>query len=571
MTAIRGHFAFCLSILFFTAISFAVRAQNAAPKSDNVTLNITSKDFYGLKTDSGMYSKFVGDVVIRQGSDTLFADSAYENQETKNFEAWGNVTIIQANGTQAKGDYLKYVSGKKMAYMHNNVSLTDGKNTLWCTDLTYDLNTKVGTYTNNGTLQSDATTVSSTAGIYYVKTHDAHFTGNVLVTDPQYKVTSDDLMYNTETKFVTFFPPKMSVVTGDKSVLYTTSGTYDSKNRIAHFTQRSAIQNDNLYLEGDSIYYNKTTGYGVANGRVISIDTAQHSTLYCGHAEYFRQTKVLWATIKPVLKQMNGTDSIFIRADTFYSAPIPKKDTLGKNDSVKVKTAKATKKKNKKEEKKAAAAKPATENSASMKPDLAVADTNEVDSTTPRYYIGYHHVLIFSDSLQGACDSISYVQTDSAMRMMYEPIAWSHKSQITGDTILLHLDSNKLKFIYVPNNATVVSQTGPLKAGMFDQIQGKTLKGFFENNEIHMLVVKPNAESINFPKDDGGAYMGASEATSEIMKVYFKDQNVNKILLIQDPKQTMSPFDKINISTLRLSRFSWQIERQPKSREELFR
>src|SRR5207244_843535 len=67
-------------------------------------------------------------------------------------------------------------------------------------------------------------------------------------------------------------------------------------------------------------------------------------------------------------------------------------------------------------------------------PPIAV-DTTAADTTAPLYFIGYHHVLIFSDSLQGRCDSIVYTRADSLIRMIYKPIAWAHNSQITGDTI----------------------------------------------------------------------------------------------------------------------------------------
>ena len=164
---------------------------------------------------------------------------------------------------------------------------------------------------------------------------------------------------------------------------------------------------------------------------------------------------------------------------------------------------------------------------------MAKTDSTKADTTAPLIFIGYHHVRIFSDSLQGTCDSISYSQSDSTIRMMFDPIAWSHMSQITGDTILLKLDdSGKLKSLFVPNNSFVVSQSGPEKAQLFDQVQGKTLTGYFINNTINKLVVVPEAQSIYYSKDSKGAYVGESEASSERMKIYFQNQQINKILFV---------------------------------------
>jgi hypothetical protein len=252
------------------------------------------------------------------------------------------------------------------------------------------------------------------------------------------------------------------------------------------------------------------------------------------------------------MRQMNNNDSLFIRADTFYAAPV-----LKAKDSASETSAKPQAKKQ--------IGKNATETT-----QVAIMDTVSSDSARPRYFIGYHHVLIYSDSLQARCDSISYSQADSTMRLMYSPVAWSRASQITGDTILLYMDSSRLKKLYVPSNALVVSQSGPPKAGLYDQTQGKTLTGYFENNAIKEMVVMPNAEAIYYSKDDAGAYLGVVQAQSERMRVYFENEQVSRILLEQEPKQTMTPMRQVNIPATRLSRFQWLIDKRPQSVQELF-
>ncbi len=192
------------------------------------------------------------------------------------------------------------------------------------------------------------------------------------------------------------------------------------------------------------------------------------------------------------------------------------------------------------------------------------------DTTSPKYYTGFHHVKIFSDSLQGRCDSISFSMQDSIMRMMKIPIVWTRKSQLTGDIILAYMDSGKVKKVFIPENALMVSQTGPDKAKLFNQIQGKTLTANLINNALTDALVKPNAESIFFPTDESGAYIGASEAQSERMKAFFKDNKIDKILLEQEIKQTMTPLEKADLPNLHLSRFKWLNDYRPKSLLELF-
>lgn len=157
------------------------------------------------------------------------------------------------------------------------------------------------------------------------------------------------------------------------------------------------------------------------------------------------------------------------------------------------------------------------------------------------------------------------------MRMMKDPVAWSRNSQITGDTILLYNDSDKLSRLFVPARATVVSMSGPEKAQLFDQVQGSTLTGYFTNNQLTSLIAWPNAESIYFAKDDGDRYLGVSQAESERMRILFEDQEISKIIFETEVKQTMTPLDKANLPAMRLSRFSWRESERPKNVDDLFR
>ena len=467
---------------------------------------------------------------------------------------------------------------------------------------------------------------------------------------------SQDLGYNTETKVETFYAH--SVVTADsgKSVLVTSNGTYDSKHVIARFIGHSSIWNDGQYIEADSMHYNKLTGYGHAIGNVISIDTAHHSKLKCEYAVYFRQQRVLWAMIKPVMEQVNGKDTIYMRADTFYTAPMVKIQNLKsktqnpkpsiadsnfkmQDDSIATSKIVADTSTNRKNKHKVASqfkgdivAKADTllskaPNAKNTKPDadfkwvlpkykyrvpdfirdtgyakpiriadneptkqpptitsekkarkgkiktpkIITADTAAADTTAPMYFVGYNHVLIFSDSMQGKCDSVCYTRSDSTIRMISTPILWAHNSQITGDTILLYMDSSELRKMYVPNNALLVSQSGPEKAKIFDQVQGKTLTGFFKANTITNMIVYPNVECIYYATDKDKAYIGVDDATSTRMRIFFADQKITFIKFAQDVHHTITPMEKADFPNMKLSRFKWLTDLRPKTKEELFK
>ncbi len=630
-----------IALLWLPAAAWAQQPQaDTANKIRIIIANSGKMEFF--KTDSGSYTKFITDVIVYQGTDTLYCDSLYNFTEKKKLEAFGSVRIAQQGGTEGTCDFLRYASDLKLAYMTGNVGLTDGKNQLWCEELTYDLGTKTGVYNRTGTLQSDSTTVSSNSGVYNVRTHEARFTGNVLVTDPRYKISSKDLGYNTESKVETFYD--YSVVTSDsgRSILTTRQGTYDSKNVVARFTGHSSIWNDGQYIEADSMHYDKQSGYGYAIGNVVSIDTAQHATIYCGRADFFRRKRVMWAIIKPVVELATAKDTFYMRADTFYSAPMvrvkgkafrmpvdtPEYRTTDTTqhlaDSARLaaklqagskkitdttKTAKRTRGRKAKEvadttavataiipapvdsmwviptakyrlsdffrDSVAKAGAPVVQTPVAKKKkkqlSIPVVDTTDADSTAPIFFTGYHHVLLFSDSMQARCDSINFTRSDSVVRLEVAPVAWSRGSQITGDTMFMQLDSNSIRSLYVPENSFIVSRSGPVQANLFDQVQGKTLTAFFKDNNISKMLVQPDAKSIYFSKDDAGAYAGMSEANSEVMRIFFGEEKISKIKYVKDVQQTMTPLDKADLPNARLSRFKWLYEDRPKSKEELFR
>lgn len=556
---------YCLKRISFFLLSFLVTLLGTyniviaqKPKADTsgkipITI-VDNKTMEAFKTDSNSYFKFIGNVQFQHGTDMLYCDTAILNQEKNNLEAFGNVKIVQANGTTVLSDYLSYTGNLKKAYLRGNVALTSGNDNLWTEELDYYLNTKIGNYYQGGTLQSGSTTVSSTLGTYNAQTKEARFVDQVIVTDTAYNIESKDLGYNTESKMMRFFDS--TVVTNESSVLRTSQGIYDSKNQIANFTTRSSILNEEQFIVGDSLHYNKQTGLGNAFGDVIVFDTAQKSTLYCGKAFYNDKLKTLLAIEKPVLKRVDNNDSLYVRADTFFSAHF-----IMKTDTLKSTKKETLKKGNKKPLKPAT-----TEKEAGFKTNFVTT----ADTTSPKYYTGFHHVRIFSDSLQGKCDSICFTGKDSLMLMMKSPVLWSRRSQITGDTIIAYIDSGKVQKVVVPNEALIVSRSGPEKANLFNQVQGKTLVAYLVNEELDHATVKPDAESIYYPTDESGAYIGVSQSKSERMKIFFSKGDIDKLLLEQEIKQTLSPLQKIDIPTMRLSRFQWLEELRPTSIAELF-
>jgi lipopolysaccharide export system protein LptA len=384
-------------------------------------------------------------------------------------------------------------------------------------------------------LQTEGTTLSSERGQYTVKTKDAIFEGDVVVTDPQFNCTSKKIGYNTQTKLIRILDH--SKVVNTSSILISSNGIYDAKNEVGKFYNRSSAQNKEQYIEADTLEYNRKSNWSIAKGKVIAKDTAQHITLYAGWASYQESIQKMIAYLHPVMKIEQDNDSFFLSADTFLIAPlqpilIDKKKKIAKN---------------------------------SFEEELPS------DTLHPKFYKAYYHVSLFSDSLQASADSLYYNGKDSVLKCMIKPVLWSRNAQLTGDTISLYFKNGQIDHMYVPNNALMVSQAGPASAKLYDQIQGSVLKGNFENNALKDVWIYPNTTCIYYPKDDSGAFVGVNQSSAERMHIYFAKQSISKIIFQEDVKQTITPLQEINLNDLFLSKFKWLPERRPKVKPIIFK
>lgn len=78
--------------------------------------------------------------------------------------------------------------------------------------------------------------------------------------------------------------------------------------------------------------------------------------------------------------------------------------------------------------------------------------------TSVRYFLAFHHVRIFNDSLQAISDSLHYSTIDSTFKLFGEPIVWNGESQVTGDTIYMYTE-NKKRNGSIRNNGMIINKS----------------------------------------------------------------------------------------------------------------
>jgi hypothetical protein len=157
---------------------------------------------------------------------------------------------------------------------------------------------------------------------------------------------------------------------------------------------------------------------------------------------------------------------------------------------------------------------------------------------------------------------------DSTFRLYYSPVVWSGNTQILGDTIFLYTKNKQPSRMYVFEQGLVVNKT---KEGFFNQMSGKTINAYFIDGKIDYVRVKgTQSESIYYMQTEDSAYLGMNRASGDVIDIYFKNDELSKVVYVNQIDGTMYPMGKIPEEQKQLKTFQWLDNKRPKNRAELF-
>jgi lipopolysaccharide export system protein LptA len=540
----HSKFIYCLffaGLMISPAISFAqvIPPPSTSPESDSL-LNIeilpgVRKLEFRKVNDSTQLQILAGNVKLKQGKSLFWCDSCVINNNTRTFEAWGRVHINDSDTANIYSNHLFYLIDKKLAYLDGGVKLSDGKGELTTPDLEYDMTTDIGTYLHGGKVTNKNTVLTSQEGHYYAGLRDIYFKGNVVLKDPAYYIKTDSLIYNTESQ-TTRFIAQTFIKDSSGRTIETKDGFYNLATGKAEFGQRPVIHDGKTTITANRIAFNDSAGTSQAEGNAMVVDSAQGTTILANRIFRNNKTDAILATGKPLMIVKQEDDSIYITADTLFSARLS--DLYGKKDSIVKDTVKGTK----------------------------VVDIKNKDSSN-RYFEAYRHVRVFSDSLQAVCDSLFYSFKDSTFRLFQDPVLWAKESQITGDTILLFTKNKKADRIKVFDNSFMVNRLDP---EVYNQIKSSRMDGYFKDGTIDSVRAAGFAECIYYIQDEDSAYTGINESKSDILDIYFGNQALQKVVFRSSVTGTIWPIKQKDPREMRLQNFRWLENRRPKTKFELF-
>ena len=481
-----------------------------------------------------------GDVCFRHDSALMYCDSAYFFEKDNSLHAFGHVHLIQGDSLEGYGDVLYYYGDTKLAKFRRHVRLLHAGTTLTTDYLNYDRVKDIAYYFEGGMIEDSINTLTSSRGQYTPYNDQAVFSGEVKLVHPNFTLSSDTLCYNTTTHQVDLISPT-TIVYDEETTILSSKGWYNTETELSMLLDRSRIiHTDGMTLTGDTIYYDKLEGYGLVKGNMQSIDSVHHITVYGNRGEVWERSDSGYATDSAMLVDWSdSTMYTYLHADTLFTKQLP--DTimvLVPRDSIWV-------------------------DSLWVYP---APDTQWVDTSFMQMR-AFRNVRLYREDMQLVCDSIFYNGQESQARLVGDPVCWNESNQISADTIVMYFKDNALDYIHGFANAIAIKREGENE---YNQMAGKEMFAYVRDGDVYLVDVKGNAETVFYPREEDGSYIGVNKTQSSYIKVYLKDRLIDYVLFTTATSGVLVPLSEATDAERFLVTFFWAEQERPLRPGDIF-
>ncbi len=453
--------------------------------------------------------RLIGNVIMLHDSTYFYCDSAWLNRKENNFRAFSRVHINVSDTLDIYSDSLNYDGKTKIADLFGNVKLVDNRATLTTDHLTYNRRTRIAWYNTGGHIVSDTNVLTSRIGYYYTGAKEFYFRDTVVLTNPNYVMRSDTLKYNTVSKTAWFFGP--TTIVGEEDSIYCEDGWYNTDFDVSRLKVNVFVQHNEQILWGDTVFYRRFPGFGQAENNVTLYDTVQDVYVKGNFAEYDRELHYAYITDSALAILPDKKDSLFIHSDTMWMLT----DSAGKADVM----------------------------------------------------LAYYKVKLYRKSLQGMCDSLVYAFPDSTIIMYNDPVMWSEENQLTSDSIKIVIANNQIDTMVMYNSCFLISQDD---TASYNQIKGRTMIGYFKNNEMVRIRVNGNAETLYYLREENKSLIGIQKAISNKLIIYLDSNKIKGFTYIDNPDGAIYPPLELSSEELFLRDFLWIEGERPLRKEDIF-
>ncbi len=439
----------------------------------------------------------------------IWCDQAIHYDQENFFKAFGNVRMEQGDTITMNSQYAEYNGNTEFAFASGNVRMRNPQTSLTTDTLFFDRAKQQAYYRSGGTVRDTASVLKSRVGRYFLENQKYSFSSDVVLTNPEYVITSAQLDFYSETGNVFFYGP--TTIESETSTIYCERGFYDTRGDTGYFVKNSRIDYEQRILEGDSLYFNRNTNFASATNNIKVTDTVNNSIIRGHYAEVYREKDSVFITKRALAVTLQDQDSVYIHSDTLM--------VTGKPDD--------------------------------------------------RVIRGFYDVRLFKSNMSGKSDSIHVRQTTGLTQMLGNPVIWSENNQLTGDTIHLlnNVETEELDSLKVYDNAFMI-QKDSIEG--YNQLKGKELYGLFAENDLYQVDILKNTETLYYMRNDAGELIGINKTLSSSIKVLLEEQVVQDVYYYKQIDGNLTPENEVPPFERELRGFNWRGEERLESIDDLF-
>ena len=357
-------------------------------------------------------------------------------------------------------------------------------------------------------------------GNYRPNTKQAIFSKEVQLTNPNFVLTSDTLLYNTETKIADIISPT-EIIYEEETDIHTSRGWYNTQTEHSMLLDRSVVHHiDGRMMTGDTIYYDKQIGFGEVLGDMLMSDSTQKATLTGQYGQMWEENSRGYATDSALMVDWSDSAHLaYIHADTLFTE------------------------------------------------ELHYEDSARMDSTYRRVR-AYFGVRVYRDDMQMTCDSMVYLTSDSTMHLYRDPVSWSDNQQISADSIVAFIVNGSIEHAVGNGNALCVMQD---TLEYFNQMSGKIVTVYLKDGEMTHIDTDGNALTVYYAKENDGSMVGVNTTASSFIRMYIVDQKMHHMRFTKETIGVLYPIDQVPAGSDRLANFFWAEDKRPKDPMDVFR
>lgn len=446
--------------------------------------------------------------IVHEGIE-MWCDQAYVYMKDNFVKAFGNVRITQGDTMTLNSKYAEYNGNTQFAFVSGDVILKEPNTTLTTDTLYFDRIKQQGFYRTGGKVVDTASVLTSRIGRYYAETKKYQFLSNVVVTNPEYVINTDQLDFYTETGNVYLYGP--STIVSETSTVYCERGFYDTREDYGYFMKNARIDYDHRSVYGDSLYFDRKTSFASATNNIKVLDTLNKSLVKGHYAEVYREKDSVFITKRAVAITVRDNDSVYVHADTLR--------ITGKPDN--------------------------------------------------RILRGFYDARIYKSDMSGKSDSIYVNEKMGITKMINRPVMWNGESQMTGDTIhlLTNKVTDKLDSLKVFKNAFLIQKDS---LG-YNQVKGEILIGLFTDNELDTIHINRNTEVIFYTRNDKDELVGINHSQSSAIQITLEAQEIQTIRFLRNVDGKLHPESQFPENARILRGFEWRGDERLLSKQDLFK